>query len=170
MKLVVLNSTPLIYIAKIGLSRLLIDLRLEKITSLLVKHEVVNRGRDMGAPETTILEDLFQKNIIKVTEPKDQGLISRLLEIKGLHKADIHVLALAKEYGGVAIVDDELARETAKIYKIRYAGTPYLLIRAYIQGLITKEQVKKAVDEMISAGWRCGVEDYQRIIQHLESL
>ncbi|MCP8307305.1 MAG: DUF3368 domain-containing protein [archaeon] len=170
MKIIVLNSTPLIYLAKIGLSHLLIDLRLEKITSPLVKQEVVNRGRAIGAPEATVIENLFQKHIIKVAEPRDQELISRLLEVKGLHEADIHVLALAKEYDGIAIVDDKLARKTAKIYKIRYAGTSYLLIRTYLQGLITKKQVKKAVDEMISAGWRCGVEDYQKIIQHLETL
>jgi len=169
-KPVILNSTPLIYIAKIGHAHLLIDLMLEKATSPLVRREVADRGRDTGAPEATILEDLFQKRIIKVLEPKDQELISKLQGVRGLHEADMQVLALAKEHDGTAIVDDELARKTAKIYKIKYAGTPYLLMRAYLQGLITKEQTKKAVDNMISTGWRCGVEDYQRIIQHLETL
>lgn len=170
MKLIVLNSTPLIYLTKIGLSRLLIDLRLEKITSPLVKQEVVDRGKAIDAPEAILIENLFQKHIIKVMEPKDQELISRLREVKGLHEADIHILTLAKDYNGIIIVDDKLARKTAKIYGIRYSGTPYLLIRAYLQGLITKEQAKKAVNDIISAGWRCGVEDYQRIIQRLEAL
>ena len=170
MKLVVLNSTPLIYMAKIGLAHLLTDLMLEKATSPLVRKEVADRGRDIGAPEATILEDLFQRRIIKVLEPKDQELISKLQGVRGLHEADMQVLALAKEHDGTAIVDDELARKTAKIYKIKYAGTPNLLVRAYLQGLIAKEQTKKAVDNMISTGWRCGVEDYQRIIQHLETL
>lgn len=170
MKLVVLNSTPLIYIAKIGLTPLLADLKLEKLTSPLVKYEVVDRGKDIGAPEAIILEDLFKKRIIKVAEPKDQKMVAKLLEVKGLHEADIHVLTLAKEYSGTAVVDDELARKTAKIYKIRYTGTPYLLILAYLQGLTTKKQIRKALDEMILAGWRCGVEDYQRIIHHLERI
>lgn len=67
----------------------------------------------------------------------------------------------------MAIMDDQLARKTARISKIRYSGTPYLLIRAYTQGLITKDLAKEAVDDMITAGWRCGVEDYQSIIRYL---
>jgi len=169
-QIIVLNSTPLICIAKIGLVHLLANLRLEKITSPLVRHEVVDRGRELGVPEAMILEKIFQKRIVKVVEPRDQELISSLLQVKGLHKTDIHVLALTNEHKGVAIVDDEMARKTAKIYKIRYAGTPYLLTIACLQRLITKEQAKKALDDMILAGWRCGVEDYQAIIRRLGAL
>jgi len=165
--LIVLNSTPLIFMAKVGLTHILVDLRLEKITSPLVKQEVVDKGKDIGAPEAEILEELFQKYVIKIVEPKRRELITRLHEIRGLHGADVHTLALAKEYDGMAIMDDQLARKTARIYKIRYSGTPYLLIRAYTQGLITKELVKEAIDNMVSAGWRCGVEDYQSIIRYL---
>jgi len=165
--LVVLNSTPLIYVAKVGMAHLLIDLRLEKITSPLVKQEVVDKGKDIGAPEAEILEELYQKNVIKIVEPKRQELITRLRGIRGLHDADIHTIALAKEYDGMAIMDDQLARKTARIYKIRYSGTPYLLMRAHVQGLITKELVNEAVDDMISAGWRCGVEDYQSIMRYI---
>jgi len=165
--LVVLNSTPLIYVAKVGLAHLFVDLRLDKITSPLVKQEVVDKGKDIGAPEAEILGELFHKRVIKIVEPKRREFITRLHEIKGLQGADIHTIALAKEYDGMAIMDDQLARKTARIYKIRYSGTPYLLIRAYAQGLITKDLAKEAVDDMITAGWRCGVEDYQSIMRYL---
>jgi len=106
--------------------------------------------------------------MIKIVEPKRRELITRLHEIRGLHGADVHTIALTKEYDGMALMDDQLARKTARIYKVRYSGTPYLLMRAHIQGLIAKELVKKAVDDMIYAGWRCGVEDYQSIMRYLE--
>lgn len=96
--LIVLNSTPLIFMAKVGLAHILVDLRLEKITSPLVKQEVVDKGKDIGAPEAEILDELFQKHVIKIVEPKRRELITRLHEIRGLHGADIHTLALAKEY------------------------------------------------------------------------
>jgi len=165
--LIVLNSTPLIYLAKIGMNHLFVDLKLEKITSPLVKQEVVDKGKDIGAPEAEILAELFQRHVIKIVEPKRRELITRLHEIRGLHDADVHIIALAKEYDGIAIMDDQLARKTARIYKIRYSGTPYLLMRAYIQGLIAKELVMEAIDDMISVGWRCGVEDYQSIMSYL---
>ena len=69
--------------------------------------------------------------------------LSRLSKTQGLHAADAEVLALAKEHTGLAVIDDEVARKTAKIYKISYVGTPYILARAVFEGLLLKEQAKR---------------------------
>lgn len=50
------------------------------------------------------------------------------MSAKGLHVTDAEVLAIAKERGG--IVKIEVARKTAKIYKIAYAGTLYILVKS----------------------------------------
>jgi len=71
---------------------------------------------------------------------------------------------------GLAVVDDEVARKTAKVYGIAYVGTPYILVRAVLQKLITKERARETVNEMISAGWRCSVETYARIMEALEKV
>jgi predicted nucleic acid-binding protein len=42
--------------------------------------------------------------------------VSKLLEINGLNTADAEVLALAHEHSGIAVIDDEVARKTAKVY------------------------------------------------------
>ncbi|MEM2226466.1 MAG: DUF3368 domain-containing protein [Candidatus Bathyarchaeia archaeon] len=84
--------------------------------------------------------------------------------------ADAEVLAIAKELDGMAIVDDEISRKTAKIYGISYAGTPYILMKAVSQGLIAKDDAKRALDEMILSGWRCGVETYAKILEAMERL
>ena len=170
MKTIILNSTPLIYLTKIGLANLLRELRLQKFTSSLVKKEVVEKGKAAGAPEAPLLEDLFQSGAIKLKEPRNKKLIERLHEVKGLSEADIRVLALARECDATAIVDDAMAGKTAKTFGIAYAGTPYLLSRAFLQGLISRQETRKAVDDMISAGWRCGIEDYQRIIKQIDAL
>jgi predicted nucleic acid-binding protein len=80
---------------------------------------------------------------------------------------DAEVLALAKELDGLAVVDDEVARKTAKAYGIAYVGTPYVLVRAVLQKLITKERAREAVNEMVSVGWRCSIESYAKIMQIL---
>lgn len=71
---------------------------------------------------------------------------------------------MARELEGTAIIDDEAARKTAKIYGISYAGTPYILMRSIRQGLITRERSKQAIKEKIPVGWRCSIETYDRII------
>ena len=85
------------------------------------------------------------------------------METKGLHVTDAEVLTIAKERGAIAIIDDEVARKTAKIYGISYAGTPYTLAKAVFEGIITKEEANGAVNEMVFAGWRYRIKTYTRI-------
>jgi len=169
-KPLVLNSTPLIYLTKIGLGHVLEALKVEKLTSPEVRKEVINKGKGKGLPDALILERMFETHALRVVEPEDQKLLLRLLETRGLQLTDAQILVIAKERGGIAIVDDASARKTAKIYGIPYAGTPYILMRAVLQKLITKERAKQAVDEMVSAGWRCHVEAYAEIMRTIEKL
>ena len=170
MKPLVFDATPLIYITKVGLSKVFEDLEDEKLTSPRVKREVVDEGKSKGIPDAILLERLFQNDAFKVTEPQNQKLLASLLETKGLHITDAEVLTIAGERDGIAVVDDEVARKTAKIYGISYVGTSYILMRAVVQGLITRERAKQAVNEMFSAGWRCSVESYAKIMDAIEKL
>jgi len=167
-KLLVFNSTPLIYLAKVGLSKVLEDLKGEKVTSPEVKREVVDEGKRKGVPDAVVLDKLFSSKVFRVVEPKDKEFLSRLLKTRGLHVTDAEVLALARELDGLAVVDDEVARKTAKVYGIAYVGTPYVLMRAVLEGLVTKEKAKQAVNDMVSAGWRCSIESYAKIMEILE--
>ncbi|MGD0203896.1 MAG: DUF3368 domain-containing protein [Candidatus Bathyarchaeia archaeon] len=164
------NSTLLIYLSKAGLSGIIENLKGEKLTSPLVKAEVVDKGKLKGVPDAIALEKLFDNGVFKVCKPKNTAFLSRLSETRGLHVADADVLALAKEYEALAVIDDEVARKTAKVYGIEYVGTPYVLVRAVFEGLLSKEEAKLAVNDMVSAGWRCSLESYSKIMQLLEKV
>ena len=168
MKPLVFNSTPLIYLAKVGLSNVLEDLKGEKVTSPEVKREVVDEGKRKGVPDAIVLEKLFSNKVFRVVEPKDKEFLSRLLKTRGLHVTDAEVLALTKELDGLAVVDDEVARKTAKVYGIAYVGTPYVLVRAVSEGIIARDKARQAVNDMVFAGWRCSVETYAKITEVLE--
>lgn len=170
MKTLVFNSTPLIYLTKVGLSDVFEDLKAEMLTSPSVKREVVDEGKRKGVPDAIVLEKLFESNVFEVVEPKDRGFLSRLLETRGLHVTDAEVLTLARERKGLAVIDDEVARKTAKVYGIAYVGTPYVLVRAVSERLITKERAKQAVNDMVFVGWRCSVESYAKIMGVLEKV
>ena len=170
MKTLVFNSTPLIYLSKAGLCKIIENLKAEKLTPTLVKQEVVDKGKLKGVPDAIALEELFDKSVFKLCEPKDKAFLSQLSLTRGLHVADAQVLVLAKEYGGLAVIDDEVARKTAKIYRINYVGTPYILAMAVFEELISKEQAKIAVNDMVSAGWRCSLESYAKIMELLDKI
>ena len=168
MKPLVFNSTPLIYLTKVGLSEVFDGLKEEKLTSPKVKREVADEGKRKGVPDAVVLEKMFRNNVFRIVEPKDNEFLSRLLETKGLHVTDAEILTIAPERKGLAVIDDEVARKTARVYGISYVGTPYVLMRAVLERLITKERAKLAVNEMVSAGWRCSVESYAKIMEALE--
>ena len=170
MKPRVFNSTPLIYLTKVGLSRVFEGLQGEKLTSPVVKHEVVDEGKSRGIPDAVVLDKLFVNGVFRVCEPSDRQFLSRLLETRGLHLADAEVLALAREDAGIAVVDDEVARKTAKVFGVDYVGSPFVLMQAVCEGLISKARAKQAVNEMVSAAWRCSVESYAKIMEVLEKL
>ena len=170
MKPLVFDAAPLIYLTKVGLSKVFEDLKNEKLTSPQVSREVVEEGKRKGVPDAIVLGKMFKNNVFKVIEPKNQKFLASLLETKGLHITDAEVLATARERDGIAVIDDEVARKTARIYGISYVGTPYILMKAVIQKLITKERAKQAINEMIFAGWRCSIESYAKIIDAIQKL
>lgn len=170
MKPLVFNSTPLIYLSKVGLSGVIEKLQEEKLTSPVVKGEVVDKGKLKGVADAVALEKLFENGVFRLCSPEDARFLSRLSRTRGLHVADAEVLALAKEQAGLAVIDDEVARKTAKVYKISYVGTPYILARAVFEGLLSKEQAKEAVKDMVSSGWRCNVETYAKIIELIDKI
>jgi len=169
-KPLVFNATPLIYLTKIGLSKIFEELKDEKLTSPSVKREVVDEGKRKGVADSIILDKLFLKGVFKVVESKDKVFLESLLQTRGLHVTDAEVLTIAKEHGGIAIIDDEVARKTAKIYGISYAGTPYILAKAVSEEIITSEKAKQAINEMVYAGWRCSIETYAKIMETIEKL
>jgi predicted nucleic acid-binding protein len=150
------------------LSEVFGTLKEEKLTSPYVKREVVDAGKRKGVPDAIVLERLFRSNVFRVVEPEDRGLLSRLLETRGLHVTDAEVLILAKECGGLAVIDDEVARKVAKVYGTSYMGTSYILVKAVLERIITKKRAREAVNDMVSAGWRCSVESYAKIMDALE--
>lgn len=170
MKPLVFNSTPLIYLTKVGLSTVFEGLVGEKFTSPTVKKEVVTEGKRKCISDAIILDKLFESSVFKVRKPKDNKIFSRLLETRGLHAADAEVLALAQECSGIAVVDDEVARKTAKVYRLSYAGTPYILVRAVKEDIFSRDVAKQAVKDMVSVGWRCSVESYAKIMEILDRI
>ena len=170
MRPLVLDATPLIYLTRVGLGSVFEGLGCELVTSPRVRREVVDEGAGRGYPDASVLGELFRRGVIEVREPSDKGLVGRLLEARGLHAADAEVLALALEMGGVAVMDDEAARKTARIFGASFVGTPFILMRAVARGLVARERAMDAFKDMISEGWRCDVVTYDAVMGSLGRL
>jgi predicted nucleic acid-binding protein len=174
-KTLVFDTTPLIYVIKVSLAEFLSRLRDPKILPQSVYDELL-RGESLGKPEASMIRELVENAVVKVTRPADTSLVRRLIRLtaederKPLHGAEAEALALAKELGGIVISDDHAARSAARIVHVELHGTGYLLGRMYQEGQISKEEAIKKVGEMRRAGWRLSEDDYHAILEHLRTI
>lgn len=175
-KPLIFNSTPLIYLTKVSLTKFFKEIPEEKFTTTKVFNEVVQEGKKKGAPEASLLESMFKEETIKVRNPNDQEYLKSIKKMSAeserqpLHEAEAEVLCLAKELNGIAIADDQVARSVARLLGIELHGTGYILGKIFATGKIKKEELIGKVKEMRNEGWHVSAEDYLKIIEYLKNL
>ena len=175
-KPMVFDSTPLIYLTRASLAEFLKEISQPKFTTASVFEEIVREGKRKKAPEASLLETLFEKEIIRVHNISDKEYLkyvkemAALSEMQPLHEAEAEVLCLTKEQNGVAVADDKVARSVARILGIELHGTGYILGKIFATGKIDKEALVEKVKEMRESGWYVSAEDYLKIIDYLKNL
>ncbi|MBC7090738.1 MAG: DUF3368 domain-containing protein [Nitrososphaeria archaeon] len=66
------------------------------------------------------------------------------------------------------IADDKEARRVSKILNITPIGTCSIIVKAYRQRAITRNEAIKILDELLKAGFRIDLELYHKILQKVE--
>jgi predicted nucleic acid-binding protein len=175
-KPLVFDSTPLIYLTRASLAEFFKEISQPKFTTASVFEEIVCEGKRKRAPEASLLETLFEKEIIRVHNISNNGYLKYVKEMASvnemhpLHEAEAEVLCLTKELNGIAVADDKLARSVARILGIELHGTGYILGKIFATGKINKETLIEKVKEMRESGWYVSAEDYLKIIDFLKNL
>ncbi|RLI79385.1 DUF3368 domain-containing protein [Archaeoglobales archaeon] len=156
---------PLIYLSKVSLSWIFEELEGEKLIPETVYHEVVVKGKKVGAIDAFIVDELIGKEVFKVIKVKP---IDWLREVKELHRGEIEVLSLAKEMNGIAITDDSIAREIGEILGVKVHGSLYLIF-LMLKGMIDKKTAVDKVNEMIKKGFRLSSDVYSEFLKLINS-
>ena len=168
----VFDATPLIHLAKAGLAPLIVDLEGDKLTAPAAAAEVVGRteGEEFEYPDAGIVSSLIDEGVVRVRKPapKDVTRVARLH--RDIHKWEAEVLALAKELGATAIIDDRVARAAARIQGVRLEGTYCVVLRAARKGSITAGAAEEDLDKLVSSGWRCDAELYASLRKSLKGI
>lgn len=166
----VFDSSPLIYLNKVGLTWIFEQLEGEKIIPPHVYEQVVVRGKIRGDADALISEDLVKKGVIQVVTVKN-GFKETLRNLEaGLHEGELDVLVLAKNKGGTAILDESIAREVGNILRIEVHGTLFLIFLMAKKGLLKREEAENKVNLMIKKGFRLSHEGYLIFLELLENI
>lgn len=158
--MIVSDSTPLIYLAKINMLHLLE----KKFKIVFITHkvweEVVERGKLEGYPDAYLVEEAINEGWIRV-EKINGSEASKLAKAFKVHAGEAETLLLAKKREVPILLDQTHAREAAKVLKLNPRGTIYVLRLAYRNQLVSKEQYLKSIDELVENNFRISIEVYK---------
>jgi predicted nucleic acid-binding protein len=168
----VFNASPIIYLCKSGLAGKLRQLRpsFRLVTSKQVHQEVYLKGIENGVSEANMLKELFDGGVIEVKVPKEEakGATGKEISSSGIHEGETSVISLAFELNGTAIIDDKRARHVSRILGVRVSGTPAIMIELVKSGIISKDEAKLGVENMVKEGWYCSARVFSEIIRAIE--
>ena len=165
-----LDSSPLIYLSKVGLQWIFTHLEGRKMIPPQIYDQVVKQGKARGDVDAIVSEELVEKGVIQVVRVTD-GLIEALKNVEtGLHEGELEVLVLAKKNKGIAILDESIVREVGHIFNIEIHGTLFLVFLMVKEGALEREEAKNRVNSMIKKGFRLGHEEYLKFLELLETI
>jgi hypothetical protein len=140
---IIADAGPLLSFARAGRLDLLREVVSEVIIPEAVYEEIVVQGA--GKPGA---HDVQHASWIIRDRAQDRSLVDSLPD--KLHQGEREALALAKERGGVLLVDEYAARQEATRLGIDHMGSLRLLKEAKTRGLVLA--IKPILDELIAAG------------------
>jgi len=163
---VVSNSSPLIYLSKLGKLELLQKLFREILIPKEVFNEAVSRGKEGKFSEVLVIEDAVQQGWLKT---KGTKVDRRLLEFAPeLDLGEAEVISLAREIkADLVLMDDASARSISESFGLNTKGTIYVLLKARKSELITEEEVKTLLDKLVLTGFRLSSDVYSRVLREL---
>lgn len=142
---VVVNSSPLIHMAKIGQLELLKDFYRTVFIPEAVFRECVLEGK--GRPEAQMIQ---KATWIKRSRVRDEKMVTLLSA--SLDAGEAETITLASEVSaGLIALDDAEARESARLMGLRITGTLGILLKAKKSGSI--QSLKKVIRNLRTTGF-----------------
>lgn len=140
MRKVIVNTTPIIALADIGYLNLLKKLYGEILIPEAVLSEIISE------PARTLVRNAQWIKVKKAPVQNQKNSFSTRL-----HAGEIEVITLAQECSAdLLILDDNMAKKTAKYLGLTVTGTMGVLLRSKKEGHIDK--VKPLLDMLITDG------------------
>jgi predicted nucleic acid-binding protein len=147
--IVIINSGPLMALAKLGLLDLLPRLYGQVIFPTAVFTEVVGRGRERGYSDAFLVQMAIQQGKLKVIEVNDVDLPSDIATLP-LDAGEKQALYLAqRDMADLVLFDDEKVREEAKARGLNVKGTLGVIIQACRAGLLGLNDVQSIIEAIM---------------------
>ena len=168
---VVSDSSPLIWLSKVGYLHLLKSLYGEVIIPFMVYSEVVVRGLEDGFSYALVIEESVKQGWVKVREldGRSKDICTMIMESDpGIHRGEVEAVLLARSMGCLLLMDESCGRALAESWGVKVRGALYVILRSLRLGSLGVVDAKEAIGGMIEKGFRIDPVLYSRIIREIE--
>jgi predicted nucleic acid-binding protein len=151
------DSTPLIWLSKIGKISLLEKLYKQVIIPHEVYNEVVTFGLQQGYSDAIVVKDSIKKGWIKVQTLNDtQTERSQMIveHAEELHLGEVQAIILAQTYNALLLMDESSGRAFAETWGLKVHGTIYVILQGLRKSIQTKEEAMMAIYSLVEKGFR----------------
>jgi predicted nucleic acid-binding protein len=166
------DSSPLIWLSKVGYLHLLKSLYGEVIIPLEVYREVVVRGLEDGFSDALVIEESVKQGWVKISEldEKNKDICTMIMESDpGIHRGEVEAVLLARDMECLLLMDESSGRTLAESWSVKVRGTLYVILSSLRLGLLGEAEAKDAIGGMIEKGFRIDPVLYSRILREIES-
>jgi predicted nucleic acid-binding protein len=158
--MIILDSSPLIHLTKIGKINYIIDLFDGIIISRAVCNEVIKKGQIAGYSDAVLLKNYIKNNRIKVLEVKTPDPILQ----EYLHPGEYESIQLALELDSLLIMDEKKGRNITEQKRIETLTTADIILLLLKEKSINFKLFRQNLSKYAADGW-LGANIYQKYLR-----
>lgn len=167
------NTSPLIWLSKIGKLSLLKNLFGEVIVSQETYREAVEAGLKDGYSDALVIKEACEHGWIKVETLSEEQLATCqkvMQQTFELHGGEVQAVMLAREFGkdALLLMDDSAGRAFAEAWGLKVRGTISVILEALRRGMLDKTGVKETLLVLVQKGFRVEPKFLGRILEEIE--
>ena len=165
------KTSPLIWLSKIGKLKLLKQLFGEIVVPEEVYGEAVEKGLEEGSGDALVIKEAVEQAWIRIStlDKEDREFTEKITKYSPeIHLGEAQAIALSCRTQALLLMDESCGRAFAQTWGLKVRGTLYIITRALKQGLLTNQEAKDSVLELISRGFRIEPKQLARILREIE--
>ncbi len=89
---------------------------------------------------------------------------------RDIHRGEAETIALARQLGATAIVDDPVARRICVMHGVEKEGSYGVVMRMVRKRKLDKDGAKAALRRLMASGWRCDGQLYEALLKAVDDL
>ena len=169
---IISNTSPLIWLSKIGKIRLLQKLYGEVIIPEEVYKEAVDKGLEDGFSDALVIKEGVEQGWIRISKlnGEEKKLRERMMErALEIHLGEAEAIILARKTNSPLLMDESSGRVFAGAWGLRVRGALYVIMKALREELLSKDEAKEATIRLINTGFRIEPKLLARMLKEIEN-